>query len=139
MNYEKINKDMLNLIFKNKKVIIDMESEDKMMYVSDTYQVWYLPKDKWMLTSHEDKIKHINIKSLLNGMYVKAEFTDNVKLTGDGEFYEFTSDLGSTYVNKIYLKDIKIYECTYEVTKRMTKIYYNGCFIKAIMNVEFYD
>lgn len=139
MKYDKINKDMLNLIFKDKKVIIDTESEDKMMYVTDTYQVWKLPKDKWMLTTDEEKIKHLNIKQLLNGMYVKAELLDNIKINGDSQFYEFTSDLGSTYVNIMYLKDVKIWECTYEVTKYMTKVYYNGTFIKAVMNIKFYD
>lgn len=139
MKYDKINKDMLNLIFKDKKVIIDTESEDKMMYVTDTYQVWYIPKDKWMLTIDDEKIKHLNIKELINGMYVKAEISDNIKINGDSQFYEFTSDLGSTYVNIMYLKDVKIWECTYETNKNMTKIYYHGYFIKAVMNVKFYD
>lgn len=136
---ELINKDILNLMLKGNKIIIDTESEDKMMYVTDTYQVWYIPKDKWMLTTDDEKIKHLKIKSLLDGMYVKAQLSENLKITGDSQYYEFTSDLGNTYVNKIYLKDIKIWECTYETNKNMTKIYYNGNFIKAVMNVKFYD
>lgn len=139
MKYDKINKDILNLMLKGNKIIIDTESEEKMIYVTDTYQVWYIPKDKWMLTTDDEKIKHLNIKYLLNGMYVKAEISDNIKIDGDNQYYEFTSDLGNTYVNKIYLKDVKIWECTYEVTHNMTKIYYNGNFIKAVMNVKFYD
>ena len=76
MKYYKINKDILNLVLKGNKIIIDTESEEKMMYITDTYQVWYIPKDKWMLTTDDEKLRD-DLSYLENYKLKKIDLRDN--------------------------------------------------------------